>query len=105
MNKDRRTTCHMLGKVCGAYTKTPVNKVLFALKDAVDDLIETEQRSIEKMEPHHDKPATKLNLRLADLSKDHLEMASEALVDGDMPEASEQLLIVGQGREEDYPNE
>lgn len=105
MNKDRRTTCNMLGKVCGAYDKTPVNKVLFALKDSVDDLIETEQRSIEKMEPHHDKPATKINLRLAHLSKDHLEMASEALVDGDMIEASEQLLIVGQGREEDYPND
>lgn len=99
MNKDRRHTCQMLGNVCKAHTKAPNNKVLFALKESVDSLIATEQRSIEKMEPHIEKPATRINWKLATLSKDYLEQAAEALVDGDMEDAAENLLAVAEGRE------
>lgn len=100
MNKDRRHTCQMLSAVCKAHTKAPSNKVLFALKESVDSLIATEQRSIEKMEPHIEKPATRINWKLATLSKECLERAAEALVDGDMKDAADSLLVVAEGRED-----
>lgn len=94
-------SCKILSDICQAFPEKPANKTLFALKGAVDDLIATEQRSIEKMAPHVDKVMSKLNYKMAQLAKEHLEMAAEALVDGDMKEASYQLLLVAENREEE----
>lgn len=101
MNKDRRNTCKILSEVCESFEKAPANKVLFALKGSVDNLISTEQRSIERMAPHVEKTVTRINHDLACAAKHHLELATEAIVDGDMPEAANQLLIVAENREDE----
>lgn len=101
MNKDRRNTCKILSDVCGSFAEEPANKVLFALKGSVDDLITKEQRSIERMAPHVEKTVTRINHDLACAAKHHLQLAAEALVDGDMEEAADQLLVVAENREDE----
>lgn len=96
MNKDRRKTCEVLGNICTALPASPSNKVLFSIKDAVEDLATTEKRSLNKMEPHIAKPITRANYETSQLALEYLEAAIELIVDGDVASAGAQLHEVAQ---------